>query len=383
MRDLGTCRVARVTLTNVMSVRDPLSSKWVTHSHSMTVARTAKFVTTSAAWPWKRQTPKGDGIFGNTRFIFDGEEAPYDFLLVYDGLPNGFAERIRPESAIFAAGEPATVKRYSRRFLAQFGTILTSDRSTPHANRIVTQTGLPWHIGVPTAKVARYHESLDFAALARLSGEKTKLISVICSNKTMTPAQQLRIPFARALKDHFGERLDFFGRGFRDIDDKAEALVPYRYHVVLENSDDRDYWSEKIADPFLAETFPFYWGCRNLEDYFPKDSFVRIDLTNAAAAIATIEAAIASDRATQARAAVSEAKRRVLTEHNVFAVLDRVLDGLPASERGPKRRPVKIMPEKYLPEGYLRLWLVRLAEWGPALHRLRRRLYRLVLGKKN
>jgi hypothetical protein len=348
----------------------------------MTIARTAKFVTTSTPWPWKRQTPKGDGVFGNTRFVFDFEEKQYDYLIVYDGLPNGIADRIRPGRAVFVAGEPATVKRYSTRFLAQFGTVLTSDRSTQHANRIFTQAGLPWHIGVPADKVARYHESLDFAALERLSGEKTKLISVICSNKTMTPAQQLRIPFARALKDHFGERLDFFGRGFRDFNDKAEALAPYRYHVALENSDDRDYWTEKIADPFLAGTFPFYWGCRNLEDYFPDDSFERIDLTNSAAAIATIEAAIASDRATRARAAISEAKRRVLIEHNVFALLDRVLDGLEGSVAGSRRRSRRIEPEQHLPEGYMRLWQVRLAEWSPALYRLLRSLYRLVLGKR-
>jgi Glycosyltransferase family 10 (fucosyltransferase) C-term len=349
----------------------------------MTIVRTAKFVTTSTPWPWKRQTPKGDGVFGNTRFVFDLEEKQYDFLVVYDGAPNGVEDRIRPGRAVFVAGEPATVKRYSRRFLDQFGTVLTSDRSTRHANRIFTQAGLPWHIGVPTGKVARYHESLDFATLECLSGEKTKLISVICSNKTMTPAQQMRIPFVRTLKAHFGDRLAVFGRGFRDIDDKAEALVPYRYHVVLENSDDRDYWSEKIADPFLAGTFPFYWGCRNLEDYFSRDSFERIDLTNSATAIATIEAAIASDRAARAQTALNEAKRRVLTEHNVFALLDRVLGDLQGSGNASERRPRRIKPKQYLPEGYVRPWLARLAEWSPALYGLLRRLHRLALGKRS
>jgi hypothetical protein len=346
------------------------------------MVRTAKFVTTSESWPWMRQTPKGDGVFGKTRYIFDPAETTYDFLIVFDAVPSGLEDRIASRHAVFVAGEPVTVKRYSRRFLAQFGTVLTSDRSTPHANRIFTQTGLPWHIGVPTGKVARYNESLDFTALERLSGEKTKLISVICSNKAMTPAQRLRIPFARALKDHFGERLDFFGRGFQDFDDKAEALLRYRYHVVLENSDDSDYWSEKIADPFLAETFPFYWGCRNLEDYFPRDSFERIDLTNSAAAIETIEAAIASDRAARAQAAISEAKRRVLFEHNVFALLDRVLDELDVSDVGSKWRFRRIEPERHLPEGYVRLWLARLAELSPALYGLLRGLYRLARGKR-
>jgi Glycosyltransferase family 10 (fucosyltransferase) C-term len=239
----------------------------------------AKFASTDA-WFWPRQTPEGDGVMGGVRFAFDPACRNYDFLVVFNDMPAQFEDRVKRSRTLFVAGEPTSVKRYDRRFLAQFGTIVTSDPDTGHGNRIASHGGIPWQIGIAMKQPGAVHKYFDYRALERLSNKRSKLLSVICSNKALTPAQRLRIPFVGALKSHFGERLDVFGRGFDEIDDKAEGLVDYRFHIALENSDEPDYWSEKIADPLIAGAFPFYWGCRNLEDYFPADSFARIDLAN-------------------------------------------------------------------------------------------------------
>jgi hypothetical protein len=301
----------------------------------------AKFVSTDA-WFWARQTPEGEGVIGGVRFAFDPACRDYDFLVVFNDVPAQFEDRVRRSRTVFVAGEPTSVKRYDRRFLAQFGTIVTSDPDTRHFNRIASHGGIPWQIGVGMKQPGAVHKYFDYRALAGLSNKRSKLLSVICSNKALTPAQQLRIPFVQALKSHFGKRLDVFGRGFDEIDDKAEGLVDYRFHIALENSDEPDYWSEKIADPFIAGAFPFYWGCRNLEDYFPADSFARIDLADPRAAIATIEAAIAADRDWRAAPALAEAKRRVLTEHNLFAMIGRLLARMPT--------PAWEWPKKIAPE---------------------------------
>lgn len=289
----------------------------------------AKFISNDNAGLWARQTPDGDGVVGGIRFAFDSACTDYDFLVAFNGVPEHFADRVKRSRTIFVAGEPTGIKRYERRFLAQFGTIVTTDRETPHPNRIASHGGIPWQIGIPMKHAGTSRKCLDYRALERLTNKRTKLLSVICSTKTITPAQRLRIPFVQALKSHFGERLDVFGRGFHEIDDKAEGLVNYRFHVALENSDEPDYWSEKIADPFIAGAFPFYWGCRNLEDYFPQNSFGRVDLGDPRSAIATIEAAIAGERDRGAEPALAEAKRRVLNDHNLFALIGRVLPRLP------------------------------------------------------
>ena len=94
---------------------------------------------------------------------------------------------------------------------------------------------------------------------------------------------------------HFGSRLSRYGRGFKPIPDKAEAILPYRYHITLENSSVKDYWTEKLADAYLGGAYPLYWGCPNLADYFPSDAFTMIDIDDPDTAIATIEKAIDND----------------------------------------------------------------------------------------
>jgi hypothetical protein len=334
------------------------------HDAAARARAVVKFVSIDHAGLWARQIPDRDGIVAGIRFVFDPSCADYDFLVVFNGVPEHFADRVKRSRAVFVAGEPTGIKRYDRRFLAQFGTIVTTDRDTPHPNRIASHGGIPWHIGIPMKDIARRRNCLGYRDLERLTNKRTKLLSVICSTKTMTPAQRQRVALVQALKAHFGERIDVFGRGFHEIDDKAEGLVDYRFHVALENSDEPDYWSEKIADPFIAGAFPFYWGCRNLEDYFPAASFARIDLGNPCAAIATIEAAIAADRDRGAEAALAEAKRRVLTEHNLFALLGRVL------ARAPK--PLWEWPRKIFPKtGFFR---------QPLLQRAATRAHRVLRG---
>ena len=56
----------------------------------------------------------------------------------------------------------------------------------------------------------------------------------------------------------------------------------------MENAVIPDYWTEKIADCFLAWTLPIYYGCPNLEDYFPEKSFIRIDIEKPEEAIDSI-----------------------------------------------------------------------------------------------
>jgi len=60
-----------------------------------------------------------------------------------------------------------------------------------------------------------------------------------------------------------------FGRGFQPIDDKMEAILPYRFHLVLENSVLPNYWTEKLADAYLGWAYPVYLGCPNVNEYMP------------------------------------------------------------------------------------------------------------------
>lgn len=82
------------------------------------------------------------------------------------------------------------------------------------------------------------------------------------------------------LKEHFGDKMDVFGRGINDFDDKWDVLAPYKYSIAMENSVELDNLTEKIGDCFTALTFPFYYGCPNIDKYYDKDSYQLIDIND-------------------------------------------------------------------------------------------------------
>lgn len=91
------------------------------------------------------------------------------------------------------------------------------------------------------------------------SYNKTKMVSIIGSNKSMTPGHEFR----RQVIHHCMQRgdVDVFGRGYNEIANKEEGLADYRFSIVMENSQADWYFSEKLIDCFVTETIPIYWGC--------------------------------------------------------------------------------------------------------------------------
>ena len=107
------------------------------------------------------------------------------------------------------------------------------------------------------------------------------------------------------------------------LDDKAEALDAYRYHIAVENFVGTHHWTEKLADPFLGLTLPFYCGCPNAADYFPPESFIAVDINDPQSALRAITQAIANNEYEKRLPYLHEARRRVMYEYNFFAVVAR------------------------------------------------------------
>nr|WP_050802084.1 glycosyltransferase family 10 [Thermanaerovibrio velox] len=127
-----------------------------------------------------------------------------------------------------------------------------------------------------------------------------------------------------------------------EVSCKRDAIRPYRYHVVLENSSCRDYWSEKLADAYLGGAFPIYWGCPNLADYFPEGSFAMIDIQRPEEAVERIRQITASSIYEESLDALRKARDLVLNRYNFFPAVASLLKGIPAGE--PRR--VTIKPEE-------------------------------------
>lgn len=50
---------------------------------------------------------------------------------------------------------------------------------------------------------------------------------------------------------------------------EIEPYESYVFHICIENFSTSNYYSEKIMNPLLCSTTPIYWGCRNINNYFP------------------------------------------------------------------------------------------------------------------
>ena len=64
------------------------------------------------------------------------------------------------------------------------------------------------------------------------------------------------------------------GRGYRSFEKKSDGLARYRFSVVIENSREENYFTEKLLDAILCNTIPIYWGCPNISQFFDTDGMV-------------------------------------------------------------------------------------------------------------
>ena len=279
---------------------------------------------------WLHQFPHNEPVWGECEFVFDRSAADYDWLLVYDDLParEGEAKKTSREElacprahTLLVTTEPSSVKIYGDDYTRQFGAVLTSqpEWALPHPQRIHAQPALHWFYGVGSREVVPFDRLFEPPPK-----DKTRDVSMVYSPKAMRHTMHHhRARFMRWLVEHMPE-LDTFGRETpRKLDDKADCLRDYRYHVAVENFIGEHHWTEKLADPFLGLSLPFYYGCPNAAAYFPEESFIRIDIHDPAGTLEIIRKAIADNEYEKRLPALIEARRRVMYEYNLFAVAAR------------------------------------------------------------
>lgn len=275
------------------------------------------------------QLPQSDPVWDGCRFGFEPEDRDYDWLLVYEDLPplpdvprNKRREVLacHTKHTLLTTTEPSSIKYYGGAYVLQFGCVLTSQAAwaLPHPNRIYSQPGLIWLYGVGQDKVRSFDEMVAHPPL-----DKSHDLSMVFSPKRQRHTlHHRRFDFMRRLRALLPE-MDVYGRGVRPLDDKAEALDAYRYHVAIENYIGPHHWTEKLADAFLGLTLPFYCGAPNAADYFPPESFIPIDIRDPEGAAQIIRRAIRANEYERRLPAIMEARRRVLYEYNLFAVVSR------------------------------------------------------------
>ena len=101
---------------------------------------------------------------------------------------------------------------------------------------------------------------------------KTKVASMISSNKLMCEGHAYRLNWARKLQNS----VDLYGRGINSIEKKEEGLDDYMFSVVIENGQYSGYFTEKIIDCFATGTIPVYHGDPSIGKIFDMNGIIAL-----------------------------------------------------------------------------------------------------------
>ena len=250
-----------------------------------------------------------DEFFNDFEFhVNDPSCVVCDYWIVYGGLlcKNEVAF-VDPKNIFLFVGEHDG--QYSYKFLEQFSKVFTIDPHYTNDNLVYHHTSVPWFIDEKFDEL--YHQQ---------KVHKDRVISIVASDKaytTYTRNYRHRYEFVKTIMKYFGNNIDVFGRGFKEIENKSEALLRYKYSIAIENVPLPFNITEKIADCFLMHTFPFYYACPNIDRFYPRDAYENIDIMDIDFSIKVIESILkTAEHYEKHVAAIIEAKKIYLMNYS-------------------------------------------------------------------
>jgi hypothetical protein len=290
---------------------------------SVPVHRKVAFVT-KHKWPWLRQTENGAGRHLNVDISL-APSASDEWSVVYDDIAAPFLTRIPIARRILFITEPPEYKRYVPNFVKQFGTLVSPYPMPGFENHwLQSHPAINWYYGIVFSPDQGVESRLNIAQLRQMpipAGKRNR-ISVVCSTKSKLPRHRERLRLIEHLSQAFPNSFDVYGRGFKPIADKADAIASYRYHLVLENNDHPHFWTEKLADAYLGYSLPAFSGCRNVTDYFPERSMVQLpDITDLEGVAAAIDKLLHDDPWAERLDAIRSARSELIERQNLFSVI--------------------------------------------------------------
>ena len=100
--------------------------------------------------------------------------------------------------------------------------------------------------------------------------DKKFKVSFIKSNKNNLPGHILRNNILDVISKK--REYEFYYPSW--LETKIELFTDSSHHITIENSQNKNYFTEKLIDCFMSYTIPIYWGCPNISDYFNPDGII-------------------------------------------------------------------------------------------------------------
>jgi len=116
--------------------------------------------------------------------------------------------------------------------------------------------------------------------------EKSFSVSALVGGKLMAPGHHLRqklwfkedkinIPRRFFLSGNYGGIENYNNNPILGKD--KIPLFDSQFHVCIENTKRRNWFTEKLIDCMVTKTVPVYWGCENIGDWFDTRGFIIVD----------------------------------------------------------------------------------------------------------
>ena len=276
-----------------------------------------------------RQLPGMNPVWGECEFFINSyvTECDWWYVLHGSGLIKTEECICDPNHIVYVSMEPTEkISKVSNLFLDQFSHLVICDRDIDHPN-ITYMNWLTWWVGIVVNNDKGHHFSkihkFDYDDFINMKPPvKENKLSIVFSNKNFSTGHQNRINFIdRLMNSSIAKHIDVYGDGYNSIPDKWDAIAQYKYHLVIENSSIKDYWSEKLADAFLGFSFPIYYGCPNIDDYFSKDSMLIIDIDDFDKSIDLIKRVLEDNIYEEKVKSIGIARNKVLNDYNIFNLM--------------------------------------------------------------
>lgn len=251
---------------------------------------------------YSNQTPNKYGVWDNIMGVTNLNEADYYIVL------EGYNGNLPQDKTIFIKREPNFIRQYN----TNYKHVIDWEE---------TNCGITWWVN-------KSYDELK----AITYPEKTKKVSCVVSSKHVHRANYVKSLFkTESPIDLYGRGHDktYYGNNYKgslDYDGKCKlrGLVDYEYSVVLENSKQKNYFTEKLADTYLSWCVPIYWGCPNIIDLFPENSYHLVN-TNHENPIEEINEII--NRSVDVDA-LSKARELILEKYNIWEIINNKIKNI-------------------------------------------------------
>lgn len=212
-------------------------------------------------------------------FLNSSKDIIWDYVIVFESIDLPVKLKCKKGGLVFITGEPSEIKPYFNSFLKQFNIIITTQNLYGSKYKVIQEQILLPMFGMNYITGEYRFSNDELKDMPRPN--KIKDISVIVSDKLLKNGHRIRRDFLSNLKNEFEGKVDFWGNSVnRPTLDKIDAILPYKFHIAIENCSIPHYWTEKIMDPIIGYSVPIYCGCTNIQEYFSEESMCVFNMSN-------------------------------------------------------------------------------------------------------